>query len=140
MPPDSSWNTPIVSPRLRSSKVGWSSSGTVLDREIRRVLADVLHGFVDDGEVLQPEEVHLEQADLGDGAHVILGDDFAFVAAGERDVFVERAVADDDAGGVDADVAVEAFEFERRSSRVPDRWTRLSMSSLQLGLRFHTRP
>ena len=43
----------------------------------------------------------------------ILGDDFALVAAGERDVFVERAVADDDAGGVDADVAVEAFELER---------------------------
>ena len=32
-----------------------------------------LHGLLDDGEVLQAEEVHLEQADLGDGAHVDTG-------------------------------------------------------------------
>ena len=59
-----------------------------LDREIRRVPADVLHGLVDDREVLQAEEIHLQQAHVGDGLHVILGDDFAFVTTGERDVFV----------------------------------------------------
>ena len=52
----------------------------VLDREVRRVLADVLHRFLDDGEVLQPEEVHLQKADIGDGLHVVLGDDFPFVS------------------------------------------------------------
>ena len=43
------------------------------------------HGLLDDGEGLQAEEVHLEQAHLGERLHGILGDDFAFVAAGERD-------------------------------------------------------
>ena len=47
-------------------------------------------GLLDHGEVLEPEEVHLEQPDLGDGAHVELGDDLALVAAGQRDVLVER--------------------------------------------------
>ena len=85
----------------------------LLDFEIRLALADVADGFLDDGEVFQPEEVHLQQAHLGDRAHVILGDHLALVATGQRDVFVERAVADDDAGGVDADVAVDAFQLER---------------------------
>ena len=68
-----------------------------------------VHGVVDDGEVFKTEEIHFQEADFGDGSHVVLGNNFAFVAAGEGDVFVERAVADDDSGSVDADVAVDSF-------------------------------
>ena len=101
MPPDSSWNTPIVSPRLSRAKVSGSSSGTCADVELRdlrggcgRTASWITVRF------RRPEEVHLEHADLGDGAHVELGDHFAFVAAGERHVLVERSVADDHAGGM----------------------------------------
>lgn len=54
--------------------------GDFLDAEAADFGADVVDGFLDDGEVFQPEEVHFEESDLGDGTHVILGDDFALVA------------------------------------------------------------
>ena len=41
-----------------------------------------------------------------------MGDDLAFVAAGEGDVLVERAVSDHDTGGMDTDAAVDAFKAE----------------------------
>ena len=86
--------------------------GDFLDIEVRGVPADVGDGVVDDGQVFQPEEIHFQEADLGDGVHVVLSDDLALVAAGEGDMFIERAVSDDDAGGVDTDAAVDAFEAE----------------------------
>ena len=74
------------------------------------VRLDVVDGLLDDGEVLQAEEVHLEEADLGDGSHVELGDDLAVLALGEGAVVAEVAVADDDAGGVDAGIAGQALQ------------------------------
>ena len=82
------------------------------DVETRLVPADVLHSLMDHGEVSQAEEVHFQKAHLSDGTHVVLRDHFALVAAGERHVIIEFAVADHDAGGVDAHVAVESFEGE----------------------------
>ena len=40
-----------------------------------RVVADHLDGVGDDVEVAQAEEVHLEQAELLDAVHLVLGDD-----------------------------------------------------------------
>ncbi len=91
---------------------GFVGERDFLDIEIRDVPADVGDGVVDDREVFQAEEIHFQEADLGDRAHVVLGDDLAFVATGEGDVLVERAVSDHDSGGVDTDVAVDSLEPE----------------------------
>ena len=91
------------------------------DVEVRRVPADQPHRIVDDGERLQPEEVHLEHAQLGQRTHGVLGDDFVLIAAGQRDVDVEIVRADDDARGVHAGAAGQAFEFGRRTPRAR-RW------------------
>ena len=73
---------------------------------------DELEGVVDDGEGRQAEEVHLEQAHLFDGLHVVGGDDVVVLGAGDGDEFGEGLGRDDDAGGVDACSADEAFEAE----------------------------
>ena len=79
------------------------------------VLAPVaLHvgdGVVEDGEVAQPEEVHLDQAE-GLAARVVeLGDDLAVLQpAHDRDDVDERLAAHDDAGRVHAPLALEPLE------------------------------
>ena len=84
-----------------------------LDVELRiGGAADVVHGVGDDGERLEPEEIHLQQTELRHGIHVVLHGDVAFLL-GERDELLERAVGDDDAGGVLAGVAHHALEDER---------------------------
>ena len=72
---------------------------------------------LDHRQVAQPEEVHLQQAELFDPVHLVLGDDrrVARVAAGlglalDRQVLGERLVGDDDRGGVDAVLAAQALE------------------------------
>ena len=65
---------------------------------------------LDDVEVAQAQEVHLEQAELGDVVHVELGDDLGLALLLQRQVLGERQVADDHAGGVDGVVADEALE------------------------------
>ena len=58
----------------------------------------------------EAEEVDLEQTHLLDRVHVELGRDFVLVGAVQREVFDDRPRRDDDAGGMDAGVAREAFE------------------------------
>ena len=75
---------------------------------------------LDDGQVPQPEEVHLQQAELLDAVHVELRDDAPRVVArvlGElqRQVVHQRHVADDDAGRVDRVLAPEPLQ---RAGRV----------------------
>ena len=67
------------------------------------------------GQVSQAQEVHLEQAGFFDVTHFPLGgDDLLGLVlvrdALERHQVFERPVGDDDAGGVGADVAIDAFE------------------------------
>ena len=117
MPADSSWKTPLVSPRWKSSKVLGSSSG----RWSRSIGAsgcrcvDEPDGRGEGGEVAQAEEVHLQQPGLLDVAHLPLGGDdlLGLVLVGElleRDELLERPVGDHDARGVRADVAVHPLE------------------------------
>ena len=74
------------------------------------VVGDVAFGVGDDGEVAQPEEVHLQQADGLARPHLVLGDDLAVVGAQQRDGLGQRLGADDDRGGVDAVLALQALE------------------------------
>ncbi len=71
---------------------------------------DHLAGVADDGQRLQAEKIHLQQAEIADGVHRVLRDERAAVVLLERQQIHERLVADDDAGGVDACVAREVFE------------------------------
>ena len=87
----------------------------IVERDHREIdslaagLLDQLERVVNDGEGGEPEEVHLEQAHLFDGAHVVAGDDGLVLGAGDGDELGERAGRDDDSGGVDAGAADEAF-------------------------------
>ena len=75
---------------------------------------DELDGLVDDIEVPQAEEVHLEQAELDDVAHPDLGDDLLVGALLlERNDVDQWLGADDDAGGVDRVGTREPLEWLR---------------------------
>ena len=57
------------------------------------MLLDQRLRILDDRERRQPEEVHLEQAELLEAAHVVLRHDFVFVRLVERDEFLQRQSA-----------------------------------------------
>ena len=93
----------------------------VVERQLDRidfdaaVLLDVLDRLVEDRQVPQAEEVHLQQAGLFDRRAVPLRDDVGL--AGDRlqgDVLVERPVGDDDAGRVRPRAAGQAFQLQRQ--------------------------
>ena len=72
---------------------------------------DVLQRVGDDREVAQPQEVHLEQAEVLDLAAVVLGDDFAVaVDLQRRDDVGDRFVGDHHTGGVDGVLPPQALE------------------------------
>ena len=94
MPGDSNWNTPLVKPLEKISNVAVSSSGrssSTIRTPCRFSIS--FSGVVDQREGGQPEEVHLEQAELLETAHVVLGDDFLPVRAVERHQFLAAAAA-----------------------------------------------
>ncbi len=77
-------------------------------------LADDADGLVDDVEVAQAQEVHLEQAERLDVAHRVLRHELGVGALLlQRQVLEQRAVADHDAGGVDRVGAHETLERPR---------------------------
>ena len=76
-------------------------------------LLDHFERVVDQRERGQPEEIHLEKRELLETVHVVLGDDFIPVGAGERDDVSQRLGRDDDARGVHGRIAREAFEAQR---------------------------
>ena len=96
----------------------------VLDAEARRVPADHLLGVVDDREVAQAEEVHLEEAQLFDRCHRVLRDDRVVVHA-QRHVVDDRAVRDDDAGRMGRGVARHAFDLPRHVDQLAHLLVRL---------------
>ena len=77
-------------------------------------LLDDLERRLDDVQVAQPEEVHLEEAELGDVVHVELRDELGVALLLQRQVLGERLVADHHGGGVDGVVADEALEAHRQ--------------------------
>ena len=83
----------------------------LLDVELRQfaVLADELLGIVDHGERLQPEEVHLQQAQLLDGVLGVLGRQVAILHR-HRDDVGQRTVRDDHTACVLTAVAHHPFD------------------------------
>ena len=71
---------------------------------------DDSHRAVDDVEVAQPEEVHLQKAKLLHVAHGHLRDHLGVAFLHERQVLGERTFGDDHPGGVDGVLADEALE------------------------------
>ena len=95
--------------------------GDVVDVEVdpRRRL-DELQRPVDDRQVAQAEEVHLEEAEVLHAVHLVLRDDRRVLqaAAGlglalDRQVLGQRVPGDDDGGGVDPVLAAEPLEAQR---------------------------
>ena len=76
---------------------------------------DVIEADLDHRQRLEAEEVELHQPGLLDHVLVVLGDDARVFARRPEagDVLPQRAIADDDAGGVLAGVAVQAFQLLR---------------------------
>ena len=96
--------------------------------------AHQLHRLVQHGEGLEPEEVELHQPPLLHPFHVELGDRHVGARiAVERHQLRQRAVADDDAGGVGGGVAVETFELLGNCKSALDHRLGLGFG-LQLGL------
>ena len=82
-----------------------------------RGLLDEVEGRLDDREVAQPEEVHLQQPELLDPVHLVLGDDRRVGGIGprlglalDRQVLGEGLLRDHDRRGVDAVLAAQALE------------------------------
>ena len=78
---------------------------------------DQVQGPLDDRQVAQPEEVHLEQAQVLDPVHFVLGDDGGVLGPPARlrlaldgQVLGERLAGDHHRGGVDAVLAPQALE------------------------------
>ena len=80
-----------------------------LDADAARALDDAERGL-DHVEVAQAEEVHLEQAELGDVVHVELRDEFGLALLLQRQVLGEGLVADHHRGRVDGVVTDETLE------------------------------
>ena len=113
IPPDSSWNTPVVLPVLRSAKVFASSIGIFSmsnpGSAVRRMLSTASAITVS---VFRPEEVHLEQPELPDGVHVELHRDVALLE-GQGHELLQGPVGDDDPGRVLARVPDHPLEHLR---------------------------
>ena len=72
--------------------------------EVRLPPLDELFGVVQNSQVAQAQEVHLQQTQLLQGGHHVLGD-HALVVPGQGHVVVHRQTGDDHAGGVLGGVA-----------------------------------
>ncbi len=80
-------------------------------------LLDELERDLEDVEVAQAEEVHLEEPEVLDPVHLVLGDDRRVLdlaarlrLALDRQVLGERLARDHDRGGVDAVLAAQPLE------------------------------
>ena len=117
----SSWNTPTESARRSISSVGSSSRATAsMSGRSPVVRFDEVERALDDRQVAQAQEVHLEQPEVLDPVHLVLGDDRRVLglAAGvglalDGQVVGQRVPGDHHRGGVDAVLAPQALEPER---------------------------
>ena len=83
-------------------------------------LLDQPQRVLDQRERGQPQEVHLEQRELFQAAHVELRHDFVAVGLVQRDQFLERLRRDHHARGVHRAVARQAFQAQRHLQDVVD--------------------
>jgi hypothetical protein len=100
-----SYGVPLGQQRVGLRIVGFHSI------QVRRLLAikcDVAHGVVNDGEIAQPQEVHLEQPERFAGRHVELRDNRSIRSpAVNRDNVDQRHAGHDHAGRVHAPLPLE---------------------------------
>ena len=120
-------------------------SGLVVEREIFRHELDAVafldqpQRVLDERERGQAQEVHLQELELFQPAHVVLGHDFVAVGLVQRHQFLERLRRNHHAGGVHRAVARQAFQAQRHfqnfvdariflgrfvEARAPARWRR----------------
>jgi len=77
---------------------------------------DEVEGALDDGEIPQPEEVHLEQPEIFDAVHLVLGHDWGVARivvvrlALNGDILGKGQVGDDYRRGMDAVPPAQSFE------------------------------
>ena len=90
--------------------------GVDVELDALRVL-DQLKTIGDDVEVSQAQEIHLEQPEILDAVHLVLGDDRRLLdglaglgLALDRQVLRERIVGDHHGGGVDAVLTAQTLE------------------------------
>ena len=92
----------------------------VVEREVVEIelhpggLVDHLGRVADDRQGLETQEVHLQQAEVADRAHGVLGDDPALVVLLERQQVHQRLGPDDHAGRVHAHAAGLVFQQQSR--------------------------
>ena len=110
----SNWKTPIVSPCCSRRNASLVFERDFVDGE-RRILASCqINGSSQDGQRRQTEEVHLEESDLLEQPHLILGRDFAFALAScslQGNGFDQRITRDDDSGRMGRRMAGDSFHF-----------------------------
>ena len=82
---------------------------------------DQPQGVLDQGERGQPQEVHLEQRQFFQAAHVELRHDFVAVRLVQRDQLLERLRRNHDARRVHRTVAREALQAQRHVQNIIDR-------------------
>ena len=100
-----------VTPPEQCVRLGIIEREVFQDDGLSAVGQDVAEAVVQDREVSQTQEVHLQQAETLDRTHVELGDDGAVgVATPDRHVVLQRIAAHDDAGGVHTDLALQALD------------------------------
>ena len=113
-PAPSTWNTPTVSPRDKRSKVGRSSSGSVVEIERDAAPSQQFEAARQHGQRLEAEKVEFDETGQLDPFHVELGHRHVGArVAVERHQLGQRPVADHDPGGVRRGVPVQAFEAQR---------------------------
>ena len=101
--------------------------GFVVERQLDRIdlnaamLCHILHGLVEDREVAQTEEVHLQQSGLLDRRAFPLRDDVSLAGDRlQRDVLGDRAVRDDNTRRVRAGTARQALDLLGEVQNLPD--------------------
>ena len=82
------------------------------------MLPNVPNSIMNNRQVFEPQEIHLQQANLGDGVHITLGDHLPFVTPCQRTVFIKIPVTNNDSRGMHAGVAVQAFQLNRMAPKL----------------------
>ncbi len=75
------------------------------------MLLDQRDGILNNIERGEPEKIHLEERQLLQSHHVVLGDNFVFAGLAKGNEFPQRHRRNDDARGVHPGVARHAFHF-----------------------------
>ena len=122
---------------------GRVADGNLVDVEVKSsVLAYVFHGFLEDGQCLQPQEVHLDKSRVFDDRTFVLGDEHLLtsllVVGGAHGHPVGNVVAaDNGTAGMYTRTAYVAFEHLGILQRIANQRVGRGFGGLQLGHVFY---